>query len=131
MQCVGVFFVVGKQFIFRDSLMHSSLIDVFQPTKLDMLMGCSYLASLHSNWLYSLCLFHNSLPTCATDPHFTYICKLSCMLPTGHNDHAHITEYYCLSSSLVHNNPSNTVGAWIQPMIMILCTSLIPAISVS
>jgi hypothetical protein len=102
---------------FRDSLMHSGLLDVFQPIKLDML-GCSNLASLQSNWFNSLCLFHNLLPTCATDPYFTYICKLSCMLPMGHNDHAHIIEYYCVRSSLVHNNPSSTVGAWHQPILM-------------
>jgi hypothetical protein len=89
---VSTCFCCGKTIHFRDSLMYSSLLDVFQPTKFDIL-GCSNLASLQSNWLYSLCLFHNLLPTCATNPYFTYICKLSCKLPTGHNDHAHITEY--------------------------------------
>jgi hypothetical protein len=38
-------FCCGKTVHFRDSWMHSGLIDVFQPTKLDML-GCSNLASL-------------------------------------------------------------------------------------
>jgi hypothetical protein len=81
------------------------------------MLGCSNLASLPSNWFNSLCLFHNLLPTCATDPYFTYISTLSCMLATGHNDHAHITEYYCVHSSLVHNNPSSATESWHKPIL--------------
>jgi hypothetical protein len=108
-------FCCGTLDYVRNSLMHSGLVEVFQPTKLDML-GCSNLANLPSNWLNSLCLFHNLLPTCATDPYFTYISTLSSMLPVGHNDHAHITEYYCVRSSLVHHNPSSTAESWHEPI---------------
>jgi hypothetical protein len=84
-------------------MMYSGLLDVFQSTKHDML-GCSILASLHSDLLYLLCLSHTSLPKCATDPYFNYICQLRCILPIGHDDHAHINEYLCVCSSLVHHN---------------------------
>jgi hypothetical protein len=68
---------------FRDSMMYSGLFDGFQPTKHAML-GCSILASLQSDLLYLLCLFHTSLPKCDTDPYFTYICNFSCILSNIH-----------------------------------------------
>jgi hypothetical protein len=41
---------------FQDSMMYSGLLDMFLPTKHDML-DCS-IASLQSNFLYLLCLSH-------------------------------------------------------------------------
>jgi hypothetical protein len=95
-------------------MIYSGLLDVFQLTKHDM-CGCSTLASLQSDLLCLLCLSHTSLPKCATDPYFSYICKSRCILPIGHDDHAHINEYFSVRSSLVHHNQSSATGAWYNP----------------
>jgi hypothetical protein len=150
--------------------LYFGLVDMVQPTNVLLpMLECLHSARIQSDFLYPLSLSQHMLHLYATKIYFTYICKLRCILPIGHDDHAHIHEYFCVHSSLVHHNQSSAVGAWHKPilfsdildwfdlvhhkfdhrsslrklnlilnnkniylfvftMIMILCTSLIPAI---
>ena len=80
----------------------SCLVDMLQPTKVILpMLDCSNLSRIKSDLSYILCFAQTFLSTSATDVNFTYICKLSCMSYTGHNDHVDITNRMCVHSSLV------------------------------